>query len=129
MKTGIVLGVFALVLGGVLGAQQDPANPFPNHEPPPDYHCRPARDAHDLNTVVEACSCLGMMLDPVCSTKDENIARQNSGKCKAWCKLDQCACAVQCIDSAIRRPIWQTALTWFRAKGVSAWRSWTVDHD
>lgn len=115
----MLLSVLAMTAGAVEG-QQDPANPWPDHEPPPGFRCRPARNEQERTSVIEACTCLGGMLDPICSTKEENAQRQNSGKCKAWCRLDQCDCGTQCVDSAIRRPMWQTVKDWLVAH-VPGW--------
>lgn len=97
MRLWFALGVVALSVGLYAG-QQDPAHPWPNHEPPPDYICVPAMNEHDVQTDVHACSCLGMM-DPICGSDDENHANVNSGKCKSWCKPDQCTCIAQCKNS------------------------------
>lgn len=87
----------ALMVGAALGAQQrDPAHPFPDHEPPDGWFCVPGRDAKDVATREHACACLGMVLDPVCGTPDENRNQQNSSKCKAWCRLDACRCGTSC---------------------------------
>lgn len=80
---------------------QTPAQPFPHHETPPDgWHCVPARNAKELSTNPHACSCLGMVLEPMCGkTPEETIARQESNKCKVWCHRDACACAKTCGDT------------------------------
>ncbi len=96
----IALGMAALMVGAAFGAQQDPEHPWPGHEPPPDYVCVPARDANAVKTDMHACSCLGMVLEPMCPETDEDTeARINSSACKAWCKPNQCRCQLACQGS------------------------------
>jgi hypothetical protein len=103
-RLGVLIGALTFSVGALAGQQaQDPEHPFPNHEPPDDYRCVAARDAKAVKTDVHACSCLGMMLEPMCpETDDEMEARINSSACKAWCKPKQCMCAAQCLDSRVQ---------------------------
>jgi hypothetical protein len=94
----------------VLAQQQDPEHPWPSHEPPPNYFCVPAKDDHAQKTDIHACACLGMMMKKMCGdTPEEDEAQRNSAKCKAWCKPDQCKCAMQCKDSRVMMPSRATA--------------------
>ena len=92
----------AIALGAVLMAQQGPtpANPFPNHEPPPaGWFCIPADQAHSPEHDAHACSCLGMVNDPICGSSEEQEQRQESNRCKVWCHRDACTCRTQCEGS------------------------------
>jgi len=97
MKIPIAFGMAAILVGVAL-AQRDPANPFPNHETPPsDWHCIPAKDAHDQLYNEHACSCLGMINEPMCpETEDEAKARQDSSRCKVYCHKEACSCMENC---------------------------------
>lgn len=79
----------------------DPAHPFPNHEQPPHgWFCSTARDEKETQTNAHACSCLGMVDDPMCGdTPLETAQKQESGRCKVWCHKDSCACAIACHAS------------------------------
>lgn len=95
MKYLIVLGLFALA------QQQDPAHPFPNHEPPADYYCVMAMNDKAVQTDVHACACVGMVTsEKLCGeTDEETYARVNSSLCKSYCRPSSCQCAVACRDS------------------------------
>lgn len=96
------IGVAAFFVGALAAQRQDPEHPWPDHEPPPDYVCVVARDAKAVKTNINACSCLGMMLEKMCpETEEETQARINSSLCKSWCKPKQCKCGAQCQDSEV----------------------------
>lgn len=87
-------------LGGAVLAQQDPAHPWPDHEPPADYYCTVAKDGDAVNTDMHACACLGMLNERLCGeTEEEMEQRINSSQCKSWCREKQCMCRANCQDS------------------------------
>lgn len=92
-----VLGVLSCAVGAAAAQRQDPEHPWPDHEPPPGYVCRPARSENERRTNINACACLGMLLEPMCpETDNEREARINSSGCKSWCKPQQCECRGMC---------------------------------
>lgn len=99
LKPILGLGILAFSIGA-FAAQQDPAHPWPSHEPPEDYACVPARSQTDVNSDVHACACLGMLNDPMCGESEAEMeTRVDSSACKAWCKPKQCQCRRQCEES------------------------------
>ena len=106
-----LLATLAIMVGGVYAAQNppSPANPFPNHEmPPDDWFCWPANKNHDPMTDVHACTCLGMQEQPdpehACQAipDDEEGGKEpnDNAKCKAYCHKDHCTCITQCEGSS-----------------------------
>lgn len=88
-------------------AQGNPAQPFPNHEQPPEgWYCVPAANEKAVQTDAHACDCRGMTLDDpeehcrVDGEDDEGnpirLPRGESSKCKVFCHKDSCRCAKRC---------------------------------
>jgi hypothetical protein len=97
-----LLAFMVFGIGAYLGAQRDPAHPFPNHEEPEtSYKCRPALNAAEMASDEHACGCLGMVLEPLCGeTPEETQERRHSAKCKSYCwETGHCTCDVECRDS------------------------------
>lgn len=100
---------FLIVLALFAQAPATPDHPFPNHEMPPNgWYCSPAGSAEDVATDPHACSCMGMVKDPVCETTvldpdtgdtSQVPATNDNGGCKVFCHKDNCTCMVICSDS------------------------------
>ena len=87
-----------------IGAQQhDPANPWPNHEEPAHgWYCVPADKEHPPDKEAHACTCLGMVEDPMCPKPSDPPALQepnDNPKCKVYCHKNHCMCLKQCRDT------------------------------
>lgn len=92
--------LIVVILAAAAAQRQDPEHPWPDHEPPATYVCVVARNAQAVKNDTHACSCLGMMLEPMCpETPEEMEARINSNRCKSYCKPKQCACRKACLDT------------------------------
>ncbi len=79
------LVILALLLFVV--AQQNPDQPFPNHEQPPDgWYC-----SHNDTRAAHKCACQRMDEDPLCegTPKEEAV-------CKVYCHADHCHCPIMC---------------------------------
>jgi hypothetical protein len=87
------------LIGLLLALQQEPVNPFPNHEEPPKgWYCRPAASIEDIKSDAHACGCLGMTDDPMCGTEAEPPP-VDSPHCKVYCHRDHCSCMTLCEQS------------------------------
>lgn len=113
MRLAILL--LALMVG-VLAAQepQNPAQPWPNHEQPPDgWFCHPALDEDEVETNAHACACRGMTLvDPQPTPEQCHKQPTYDGEgnvngevltehatCKVYCHKDHCHCARRCTTT------------------------------
>lgn len=110
----------AMLFGAVLlaqGGKEAYPGQSEHKEPPKGWYCVPTDTAKRMESDPHACDCLGMISDPMCTTKGQDESgnevetpRSNeNAKCRVWCFRDRCTCTRLCHDTRTRMPEHQRA--------------------